>query len=202
MKAAKIDDPSLTSHAYNGLSGIYLDAGHVDLAIDATRRAIAEQERAFGPDSPRVGTIWANLALYETLSGRPAEALAPASHAIAIFDEAARRGDTAAESDMLAWAEDQMGYALVRMGRAREGLEHLRRARDLLAKTIGIDSPYYLKVGVEIAEADHLVGNTEEAARLVDQAEALGPKGFDSYDTLGSTLLEHAKLELERGRSD
>jgi tetratricopeptide (TPR) repeat protein len=202
LKAAKIDDPTLISSAYNGLSGIYLDTGRVDLAIEASRRAIAEQERASGADAPKVGTLLANLALYETLAGRPADALAPAARSIAIFDDAVRRGDAAAESDMLAWSEDQMGYALVRVGRPRDGLAHLQRARELLAKTIGTGSAYYLKVGAELAEADRLLGNTEEAARLVEQSERLGPKGFDSNDTLGATLLEHAKLELERGKYD
>jgi serine/threonine protein kinase len=201
MSDAKIDDPSLTATAYNGLSGILFDAGHVDRAIDATHRAIAEEERAVGADSPKVGTIYANLALYETLAGRPAEALAPASHAVALFDDNARRGDAAAESDLGAWAEDQLGYALVRVGRTAEGSGHLRRALDLLTKTIGTGSPYYLKVGVELAQADRILGDTAEAARLVDQAETLGPQAVDSYDLLGSALLEHASLEMARGQS-
>jgi tetratricopeptide (TPR) repeat protein len=87
------------------------------------------------------------------------------------------------------------------VGRTAEGSGHLRRALDLLSRTIGVKNPYYLKVGVELAEADRILGDTAEATRLVEQAETLGPQAVDVYDVFGSALLEHASLELARGKS-
>jgi tetratricopeptide (TPR) repeat protein len=199
MRAARIDDPILIGQAYGGIAETFSNRGHPELGIEPERLALAQYEKTYGPESVKVATTHANLASIETMAGKLDDAVASASRAVATLDEIVRRGDVGEVSDYLAWAEDQLGYALVRLGRAGEGVELLARARELLAKTVGVDSGYRLKVGVELAEANRMVGNEAEAVRLLDEAEARAPKIDDTYCVLGSALLERAKLEMMRG---
>jgi tetratricopeptide (TPR) repeat protein len=96
-----------------------------------------------------------------------------------------------------------MGIVLLRLGRAREALDHLSRGRDVF-RTMGIrHTGVDLDIDVDMAEAERLLGNLADAERALDEAEAIVRELPDIEPLrLAKTWSERAKVDLEKGAID
>jgi tetratricopeptide (TPR) repeat protein len=198
-----LDDPFLRADAHGGIGDALLNDGRTDDAIDEYRKAVREIEEGCGAGHPRVTIYLSALAEAQVPAGRLEDALESASRALSVLEANAQRGETAAASNGRGYAEGQMGLVLLRLGRAREALDHLSRGRDVF-RTIGIPhSDMTLVIDVDMAEAQRLLGNLADAERALDEAEVIVRELPDLKPVgIADAWAERAKVDLENGAID
>jgi tetratricopeptide (TPR) repeat protein len=198
-RTAGIDDPRRRASAYAGMAEMVGHLGHAAEACGYDRRSIAEFEDAVGPEHPLVAQFLGDLARDQLAAGAWSDALASTQRALGILEADAQRGDVAAESHQRGYVEQQMGIALLRLGRAQGAIDHLGMARDLLRMTDGGDNRGSLVVDNELAEAHRVAGELAEAAVALDEAHETEGRMHDVSLEVAGTLAERAKVSLDRG---
>jgi serine/threonine-protein kinase len=201
-RAAGVDDPRRRASAYAGLAEMAGNLGRPAEACDYDRRSIAEFEEAVGAEHPFVAQYLGDLARDQIDAGKPEDALGSASRALRILDADTERGEVTGESHQRGYVEQQLGVAFLRLGRAREAVDHLSRARDLLRATDGGENRGSLAVNNALAEAHRLVGDPAQAAASLDEDAALEERMRDVDVETADTLVERAKLRLDRGQPE
>jgi hypothetical protein len=93
-----------------------------------------------------------------------------------------------------------MGLVLLRLGRAREALDHFSLSHDLYLTTGTLHTSRALAVDVEMAEAERLLGHLADAGRRLDEAESIVRDLPDlEPDRIAAAWSERAKVDLEEG---
>jgi eukaryotic-like serine/threonine-protein kinase len=153
--------------------------GLVEHALGRDHDAIATYERALAifraklaPEHPQIGRTLVNLADVQRHLGDPETARANHERALAMQEKA-----VGADNAELASALVGLGTDFVALGRAREGLPHLRRALALVER-IGEDHPHVGIVLLALAEAELAVGERAASRATVERAVGL----FDRRD--------------------
>jgi tetratricopeptide (TPR) repeat protein len=200
---AGMDDPILRANAHDGMAQGFLNQGRLDDTIDEGHEAVRQIEEAYGAGHPKAVYFLVNLAAYQSRAGRLVEALESASSALSILDAGAQRGDVAAESNRRGFAQTVVGLVRMRLGRAREALDHFTRARDQFRAGGNSHSLFLLQVDVDMAEAQRLLGHGADAERTLDEAESIVrelPELRPLYVAVAYS--ERAKVDLEKGATD
>jgi serine/threonine-protein kinase len=201
-RAAGVDDPRRRASAYAGMAEMAGNLGASDEACEYDRRSIAEFEEAVGAEHPLVAQYLGDLARDQVDAGKPGDALASATRALHILEAGTERGDVIGDSHQHGYVEQQTGMALLRLGRAREAIDHLSLARDLLRTTDGGENRGSLAVNNALAEAYRLVGDRVQAAVALDEDAGLEARMRDVDVETADTLVERAKLRLDRGQPE
>jgi tetratricopeptide (TPR) repeat protein len=197
------DDPFLRAELRDGMAQEFLNEGRLDYAIAEGREAVRQIEEAYGAGHPKVVYFLVNLAVYQCRAGRLVEALESASSALSILDAGAQRGDVAAESNRRGLAQLVVGLVLMRLGRAREALDHFTRARDQYRAGGSPRSLHVHDVDVDMAEAQRLLGHVADAERTLDEAESIVRELPDLRPLhVANEYSERAKVDLEKGATD
>jgi tetratricopeptide (TPR) repeat protein len=111
--------------------------GQYEEAIQTYQEANTFEERALGPDHPRVAIGHGNLASLLIRLNHPEEALVHARRALAIEQK-----NPASEPGDLGASYLTVSAALYHLGRYEEALEHNQQARKLLTGTVGAKHPW------------------------------------------------------------
>ncbi len=119
--------PRLASPWIN-LAGAYLAQDRHQEALELLNRALELRSSSVGKDHPSLAPIHQSIAVASAGLGHHAEALAAWQQALALASRAARESPDVAEAQL------GVGDALLRLGRTREALGHVRDATSLFER--------------------------------------------------------------------
>lgn len=186
----RVGSPSDLARCHGNLAVVYSRVGQLDRAVGHQERAAALAMDAGDVDT--AAFTWMNSSGTQLLRGDPQAALAAAERAVALSEA---HGVNA----VLPLARNNLGGALVELGRIDEGIAQVRRAGDE-ARAIG-DRLGELETLINLGEAYLSAGRIADAENQLAVAHDTAAELGDAFQR-GRALHAAGRVSLERGDLD
>jgi tetratricopeptide (TPR) repeat protein len=153
---------------YQGLGNVQRTLRRFPEARSAYEKAVAFQEKTWGPEDVTLAEILHDSGHLLRLEGKTEQAYLTYRRAHAIFEK--RLGE---EHEETAGALASTGAALGALGRAAEGLGSVERARATLEKLLGPDHPSVGGAELSVGRLQRALGHRDLAIRAFEHAVAI-----------------------------
>ncbi|HEY2513109.1 MAG TPA: tetratricopeptide repeat protein, partial [Polyangiaceae bacterium] len=169
-------------------------------AVRHARAAVTIAEEGLGPQHPYVGDYASSLAGVETETGALGDALTASARSLSILEGAVARGELPDHYANFAAALLNTGELYVRLGRPRDAMPLLERARHVYADNHQRDQ--IVEVDALLAEAWRQLGHLAEATEICTEGRATAEESKDTNpERVAEILIVEANLDLDRGRA-
>jgi nephrocystin-3 len=187
---------SQTSEAATGLASFLTESALLTEAEPLTRRALAINERIFGPDHIRVGVVASTLAYILENTSRIDEAVTLSRRALAIAEQCYGSGHPEVAASL-----NNLATMLLATNRLAEAEPLMRRALEINERCLGSEHP---NVAFVLTNLARLLGDLDRVA----EAEPLDRRALAIYErsygpdhpnvVLGLTPIAHILLAMNR----
>ena len=171
--AEQIKDEPLLASALNDLARLQLTNGQFNQAEPLMRRALAIDEKSFGPDHPTVAIPLNNLAQLLKATNRLAEAEPLMCRALTIGEKSFGPDHPTVATDL-----NNLAQLLQATNRLAEAEPLMRRALTIDEKSYGPDHPDVARDLNNLASLLQATNRLAEAEPLMRRALAIGEKSF------------------------
>jgi tetratricopeptide (TPR) repeat protein len=169
--------------------------GRFDEAIPLAERSLSIQERALGPDHPRVVDAINQLALLYLAAGDDVAAEALFERVLEVTTNAPGSRDSAIAATL-----NNLGMLYWKRGDRERATQHLEKALSIWERSLGPDHPKVAVALNSMASLYRKTGDLERAEPLYDKALAIWEKSSDpSHDQLADTLRSLAAIRQSKG---
>ncbi len=153
------------------MAELYRAQGRYAEAEPLFKRALAINEKALGPEHPRVATSLNNLANLYRAQGKSAEAELLVKRSLAIWEKILPPDDLSVAPGL-----NLLGFLYSRQGKYAEAEAILKRSLAIREKTLGPEHPRFASTLSDLASLYYLQGNYAEAEPLYKRALAIAEK--------------------------